>query len=146
MKYLILIVTFIYSCTSHHEVLKSNGDVLLKELSTYDLVATTFYAKKSIPNSVVKYLKKEHWMLADTGMVYNNTDLILDDRIPNSRIIFGGWVSSNLGFVLYENMGIVSQSNLLIFKTRDKNNVDIEYKFLDCRPKEFLEIRNCASH
>ena len=96
-----------------------------------------------MPKFTSTLLKKEYIVLTDTGKNYNKTDLNFDTKSPNARIIFGGWATKDLAFVLFENDGIESQSHLLVFKTIDKKNTAIESKFLNCRPVNFSALKNC---
>jgi len=111
----------------------------LKEADSAKLI----FEVKNLPKRVIAFFKQEYIVLADTGKYYNATDLRFDYTTPNARIVFGGSVSKDFGFALYESQGITTQSHLLIFKFQEAKEIYVERKIINCRPVDFLSLKNC---
>ncbi len=144
MKYFTLLTIILCGCKSSMMFENHTDNSLISQLDRFD-TAKLFFKLSEMPKPASAFLKRDHIVLADTGKSYNKTDLNFDYSTPNARIIFGGWLSQNLFFVMYESQGIATQSHLLVFKRNDNKTIDVEQKFIDCRPSTFSDLKKCIN-
>lgn len=145
MKYYYLILSLVfYSCSSLIKFETPSNINLTNQLAIVDS-AKLIYEVNKLPEFALAFLRKEKLVMTDANKFYVNTDVRFDNVTPNSKIVFCGWASKELYFIVYESQRITTQSQLIVFKILNKKYINVEEKFIACRPLTFLDLKICIN-
>jgi|GEM_PF-2062650 len=139
----LIILCCLLGCAHTSKTSVVSKSILFDEILKSDSVVKKIEKVECLPKTFRKYLKEKGVILTEAGKKYNELDISFDSNEPNARMLYGGWVRKNLGFVIYESGGLTRQTNFVVFKTEKKILDEVAFKFITCFPRELQELKNC---